>query len=243
MRIGIFSDVHGNIDALTNVLKAFEQRGVDEYVCLGDIIGYGADPEPCVQEIRRRCSTVVLGNHDAAGSGRMELDDYYQEAKDAIIYAWGRLGSDDREWLRGLPMTARRGDTLYCHGAPHAPELYEYLFSEEQADAYRFDFPRLPPVTFIGHSHLTVGFDITAEMVNGFVLPEVAIERGHKYVFTVGSVGQPRDRDNRACGVIHHVEERRIEYVRVPYDIAGTQKRILAAGLPPNFASRLAYGM
>ncbi len=243
MKIGIFSDVHGNIEALREVLGAFELRGVNEYVCLGDIIGYGAEPEPCVAEIRKRCQRVVIGNHDAAGSGRMALDDYYPEAKEAIVYAWNRLDESARDWLRGLPFTIRDGDTLYSHGAPHAPELFEYLFSEEQAETYCDDFGALPRVTFIGHSHLTVGFDITPQMAIGFVESEVQMREGHKYIFTVGSVGQPRDRDNRACGVIYHKTEARVEYVRVPYDIPRVQQKIINAGLPPNFATRLTHGM
>lgn len=243
MRIGIFSDVHANIEALSEVLKALKARGVEQYVCLGDIIGYGADPEPCVRAIRELARFTIMGNHDAAGSGRMNLEDYYLEARQAIAYSWGKLGADDRDWLGALPYSVRDGDALYCHGAPHAPELFEYLFSEEQVEDYRHDYDALAPVTFIGHSHLTVGFDITPRAVHGFVEPSVALAKGHKYIFTVGSVGQPRDRDTRAACVVYDTVEQRVEYVRVPYDIAATQKKILDAGLPRQFAQRLQLGM
>jgi diadenosine tetraphosphatase ApaH/serine/threonine PP2A family protein phosphatase len=243
MRIGIFSDVHANIEALTAVLKALKTRGVEKYVCLGDIIGYGADPEPCVRAIREVAAHVVIGNHDAAGSGRMNLEEYYTEARDAIRYSWSKLTDDDRNWLKSLPYAIRDGESLYCHGAPHAPELFEYLFSEDQVEAYRFEFASLAHVTFIGHSHLTVGFDITPRAVTGFVEPVISLEPGHKYIFTVGSVGQPRDRDTRAACVIYDDEAKRLEYVRTPYDIAATQRKIIAAGLPPQFAQRLQLGM
>jgi len=243
MRIGIFSDVHANIEALTAILKALETRGVDQYVCLGDIIGYGADPAPCIKAIREKTTHVVIGNHDAAGSGRMNLEDYYAEARDAIKYSWSKIDDSDKNWLRGLPYSVRDGEILYSHGAPHAPELFEYLFSEDQVDDYRHDFPKLATVTFIGHSHLTVGFDITPREVAGFVEPVVTLEKDHKYIFTVGSVGQPRDRDTRAACVIFDNIARRVEYVRVPYDISATQQKILAAGLPHQFAQRLQLGM
>ncbi len=243
MRIGIFSDVHANIEALTAILKALETRGVEQYVCLGDIIGYGADPEPCIREIRRLATHTVVGNHDAAGSGRMNLEEYYAEARAAIRYSWDKLGEDDRAWLRSLPYAVRDGEVLYCHGAPHAPEMFEYLFSEEQVDDYRHDFAALARVTFIGHSHLTVGFDLTPRHVAGFVEPAVTLENGHKYIFTVGSVGQPRDRDTRAACVVFDTAAARVEYVRVPYDISLTQQKILAAGLPQQFAQRLQLGM
>jgi predicted phosphodiesterase len=243
MRIGIFSDVHGNIEALSVVLAELERRGAKEYVCLGDILGYGADPGPCIKAIRARAKITILGNHDAAGAGRMNLEEYYIEAREAIIYAWSRIDDDERQWIKELPYAVRDGDILYSHGAPHAPELFEYLFSEEQLDEYCRNFADLPAVTFIGHSHLCVGFALTPTMVAGFVEEQVKIEPGHKYVLTVGSVGQPRDRDNRACAVIYDTDEQLVTYVRVPYDIPAAQKKILDAGLPRAFAARLQLGI
>ncbi|MCC6807288.1 MAG: metallophosphoesterase family protein [Deltaproteobacteria bacterium] len=243
MRIGIFSDVHANIEALTEVLRALRARDVEQFVCLGDVIGYGADPEPCIRAIREVTTHTILGNHDAAGCGRMNLNEYYAEAREAIVYSWGRLGEEDRSWIRSLPYSVRQDDILFCHGAPHAPEHFEYLFSEEQAEDYRQDFATLPGVTFIGHSHLTVGFALTPKHVAGFVEPEVRLQKGSKYIFTVGSVGQPRDRDTRAACVVFDTTDQRVEYVRVPYDISATQRKILAAGLPPQFAQRLQLGM
>jgi predicted phosphodiesterase len=195
MRIGIFSDVHANIEALTEVLRTLRARDVDQYVCLGDIIGYGADPEPCVRAIREVTTHTILGNHDAAGCGRMNLHEYYAEAREAIIYSWSRLNADDREWIRGLPYSVRQGDILFCHGAPHAPEQFEYLFSEEQAEDYRQDFSTLPGVTFIGHSHLTVGFSISAKHVAGFVEPEGKWHNGHQYLETSSRWGPSASRE------------------------------------------------
>lgn len=243
MRIGIISDVHGNYEALSAVFEELERRKVDEFVCLGDILGYGAEPGPCLTEIRKRCKIVILGNHDAAGSGRMNLEDYYPEARRAIAYAWENINDDHRQYIANLPYTKRLGEAMFCHGAPHAPEAFDYLFSADQADHYRADFADMPKVTFIGHSHLTVGFDFTPERVNGFIEPAVQMKDGHKYIFTVGSVGQPRDRDVRSCCVEYDTERQHVEYIRVPYDFQRTQKKIIDAGLPQTFALRLQLGM
>lgn len=243
MRIGIISDVHGNIEALTAVLEELDRRKVDQLVCLGDILGYGADPGPCLELIMKRCDIVILGNHDAAGSGRMNLDDYYPEAKRAIAYAWEHINNDQRQFIANLPYTRQQGSALFCHGAPHAPEAFDYLFSEDQAHTYVRNFAEMPQVTFIGHSHLTVGFDFTSETARGFVEPHVQMQPGHKYIFTVGSVGQPRDRDVRSCCVEYDTERHSVDYIRVPYDFQRTQKRIIDAGLPQTFALRLQLGM
>lgn len=244
MRIAILSDVHANLEALTEVERAIAKRGADLVVSLGDVVGYGASPNECCDILRRLAGVALLGNHDAAVTGRMDYAFYYDAARHALDWTAGVLRPEHRVWLGGLPYSDRVGDVGFSHGSPLQPEAYDYILASEQAAELIPIVDQLPRVTFIGHSHLTKVFALQA----GSEVVEVSgrkfrLRPGYKYVVTVGAVGQPRDYDNRACFVLHDTDERSVEYVRVPYDIETSAQRIFAAKVAANFGRRLFLGI
>ncbi|MEL7371401.1 MAG: metallophosphoesterase family protein [Myxococcota bacterium] len=244
MRYAILSDVHGNIEALDAMLKRLtEIGGIDKYYCLGDIVGYGADPDTCCSKIRELCEVTLLGNHDAAVAGRMDYSYYYDAAREALDWCREQVSDENLEWLKGLPYTHRLSEVELCHGSPFEPEEYDYIFALEQARDLIEQKPDLADVTFIGHSHLTKVFALTDEDALDVVAPKFTLKPDMKYVITVGSVGQPRDYDPRACAGIYDTETRHFEYVRVEYDIDSQRQKIVDAGLAQNFGTRLYLGI
>lgn len=243
MRIAIISDIHSNIEALTEVFKVIDQQNVDRIVSLGDVVGYGASPNPCCDLVREHAEVTLLGNHDAAVAGRMDYSFYYDAARHALDWSANMITEENLGWLRSLPFTYRIGDIGFCHGSPIDPKAYEYIFALEQArDVMPFS-AELPEVTFIGHSHLCKAFAMGNGEVNDVVAQKFGVRRGYKYIISVGSVGQPRDYDNRACFVIHDTEARTVEYMRVEYDIESSARRIFDADLALNFGKRLFLGV
>lgn len=243
MRIAIISDIHSNIEALTEVMKTIDKQKVDRIVCLGDVVGYGASPNPCCDIVRANAEITLLGNHDAAVAGRMDYSFYYDAARHALDWSANALDEDKLEWLRSLPYTYRIGDVGFSHGSPIDPRSYEYIFALEQARELTPFSGDLPEVTFIGHSHLCKAFALGSGEVNDVVAQKFGIRKGFKYIISVGSVGQPRDYDNRACFVIHDTENRTVEYLRVEYDIQTSAQKIFDADLALNFGKRLFLGV
>ncbi|MBF5040841.1 metallophosphoesterase family protein [Aggregicoccus sp. 17bor-14] len=243
MRIAIISDIHSNIEALTEVLRVAEEQRVDRIVSLGDTVGYGASPNPCCDLVRSVAEVTLLGNHDAAVAGRMDYSFYYDAARHALDWSASVLSDENLAWLRSLPYTYRLGDVGFCHGSPVEPQAYEYIFALEQARELTAHVADLPEVTFIGHSHLCKAFAIGNGEVNDVVAQKFGIRRGYKYLISVGSVGQPRDYDNRACFVICDTGARTVEYLRVEYDIDAAAQKIYDADLALNFGKRLYLGV
>lgn len=244
MRYAIISDIHGNIEALEAILRRFEEIGsIDEYYCLGDIVGYGAEPDACCSRVKELCKVTLLGNHDAAVAGRMDYSYYYDAAREALDWCVDKLSAENMEWLKGLPYTHRTGHVEFSHGSPLQPEEYDYIFALEQARDLGQQKADLADVTFIGHSHLTKVFAISGDEAMDVVAPKFTLKPDMKYVITVGSVGQPRDYDPRACAGIYDTELRKFEYVRVDYDIEAQRQKIINAGLAHNFGTRLLLGI
>jgi len=243
MRYGILSDVHGNLEALEAVLAHLKAQAVDSYAFLGDAVGYGANPNDACELLRPLVSLAVVGNHDAAVSGRMEYADYYEAARHALDWCASQLSAENMEWLKGLPYKAHNDVMDISHGAPIAPEVFDYLFTAEQVVDLLEDYTNLPPVTFIGHSHLTISFEITADQVSPMMSQEITLKENAKYIITVGSVGQPRDRDPRACCGIFDADKRTFKYHRLEYPKELTRQKIISAGLAPVFGDRLLVGM
>jgi diadenosine tetraphosphatase ApaH/serine/threonine PP2A family protein phosphatase len=243
MRIAIISDIHSNIEALTEVLRVADTQQVDRVVSLGDIVGYGASPNPCCDLVRSVTEVTLLGNHDAAVAGRMDYSYYYDAARHALDWSANVLSDENLAWLRSLPYTYRIGMVGFCHGSPIDPQAYEYIFALEQARDLMPHVEELPEVTFIGHSHLCKAFAFGDGEVSDVVAPKFELVPGHKYIVSVGSVGQPRDFDNRACFVICDTRARTVEYVRVEYDIMAAAQKIYDAELSFNFGRRLFRGV
>lgn len=243
MRIAIISDIHSNIEALTEVVKVIDELRADRVVCLGDVVGYGASPNECCEIIRNLAEVTLLGNHDAAVAGRMDYSFYYEAARQALDWSASVIADEHLAWLKSLPYTYRIGEVGFCHGSPLDPQAYEYIFALEQARELVPYIEELPEVTFIGHSHLCKAFAIGPDDVTDVVAQKFGIKRGSKYIVSVGSVGQPRDYDNRSCFVLYDTDARTVEYHRVEYDIESSAQRIFDADLAVNFGKRLFLGV
>lgn len=244
MRYGIFSDTHGNLDALEAVLRALEREQVDTLICLGDTVGYGAQPNECCNRVRGLTRHTILGNHDAAVAGRMDYSYYYDAAREALDLHASILTADNMQWLRGLNYSERDGDTHFCHGSPVDLEEFEYIFSVEQAATCIPIWDQLGKVTFIGHSHLCKSFAIARDRVYEVVTKDFEIHPEFRYVISVGSVGQPRDHDPRASYTIFDSRSGDFHFRRVEYDVAAAAQKIFNDHrLSDSFGARLFAGV
>jgi len=242
VRYGIFSDTHANIEALNTVLTALEDDGVDRFVCLGDTVGYGGSPNECCDRVRDVAAFTILGNHDAAVAGRMDYSYYYDAAREALDTHREELTDDNLEWLKGLPYEVKENDLAFCHGSPLNLEEFEYIFSKEQAARCLEMYPDLAVATFIGHSHLCKSFALSETEVHEVVTTKFELRPDHRYIISVGSVGQPRDGNPLSAYTILDTDESTFEFKRVSYDIDGAADKIRAAKLSPSFAERLFIG-
>jgi diadenosine tetraphosphatase ApaH/serine/threonine PP2A family protein phosphatase len=244
MRIGIISDIHSNFEALTEVVRSTEGLRLDTVICLGDVVGYGASVNECCELVRKTAEVTLLGNHDAAVAGRMDYSFYYDAARHALDWTASRIEPAHMEWLKALPYTHRIEEVGFSHGSPVLAENYDYVFAVEQARELLPHFASLAEVTFIGHSHLCKAFALhPGGDVHDVGAKRFGLRRGYRYVVSVGSVGQPRDYDNRACYVVYDSSQRIVEYHRVPYDIDTAAKKIFDADLALNFGRRLFLGV
>ncbi len=243
MKLGIISDTHGNLEALTACLATLKEAGAEEFVCLGDTVGYGANPNECADLIRKTVVFTILGNHDAAVAGRMDYTYYRDDAREVLDYHKKILTNENMAWLRGLEYTHTHRGVGFCHGSPLEPSAFEYIFMEEHAEDLLPVYERLPPLTFIGHSHLCRAFELAPSGVADLTPVELKLDPEKKYIVSVGSVGQPRDYDPRAACGLYDIDAAFYQLVRVPYDIDAAASKILAAGLSPIFAKRLFIGV
>ena len=240
MRYAVLSDIHGNLESLRAVLADVGDHA-DAILCLGDTVGYGADPGPCVELLAERGAIAVAGNHEYAVAGRLGLEWFNRYARAAAEWTVEQLGDDCRGYLGALPLVTEVGDATLVHASPGRPEEWEYVVTAEDGLAAFEGFNTR--LCFVGHSHVPGVWSI------GSSGPEyesravtVELEAGRRYLVNVGSVGQPRDRDVRASYALWAVDERRIDLRRVAYDVEGARRKILDAGLPSFLADRLRAG-
>lgn len=245
MRLGIFSDVHANIEAMTAVMEAYRREQIDEYYCLGDVVGYGASPNECADLVRSVAKVTILGNHDAAVAGRMDYSYYYEAARQALDQHARQLTKENLEWLKGLPYKhdLPEHDVTLCHGSPVRLEEFEYIFAPEQARECLSMWNELAQLTLIGHSHLCKVFALRPGEVEELPPRKLTLRKGWKYIVSVGSVGQPRDADNRASYTIFDTESREFDFKRVEYDIEAAATKIFEGNLERNFGHRLFIGI
>ncbi len=245
MRLGIFSDIHANYEALSAVLEAYREENIDVYYCLGDTVGYGGSPNECADLVRGLAKTTILGNHDAAVSGRMDYSYYYEAARHALDAHAAVLSEANMSWLKALPYQEKLEDidVLLCHGSPVRLEEFEYIFAPEQARECLPIFEELGHITLIGHSHLCKVFALSRNSVEELPSNDFELEPDKKYIVSVGSVGQPRDFDNRASYTVYDSDKKRFEFKRIEYDIELAADKVLRARLERNFAHRLFIGV
>lgn len=245
MRLGILSDTHANYEALSAVFEAYKHESIDDFYCLGDTVGYGGSPNECSDLVRSWVKQTVLGNHDAAVAGRMDYSYYYEAARHALDTHANAMSDENIEWLRNLQYDLRlpEHDLHLCHGSPVRLEEFEYIFAPEQARECLPIYGQLAHLTLIGHSHLCKVFALTEDSVEELPPIDFDLQPERKYICSVGSVGQPRDYDNRASYTVYDTERKRFEFKRVEYDIETAADKILRSKLERNFAHRLFIGV
>jgi len=240
MRRAILSDVHSNLEALEAVLESVAERGADSIICLGDMVGYGANPNEVVDTLRGLENVAVRGNHDHAANDP-NLDSFFNRWGRAAI-AWTRkvLTKENRDYLAALPLTFAQGSVRLVHASPEEPASWRYILGArgagEQFDAFEED------LCLIGHSHVPLTIRSDAAGISEEHGNTVKLAEGARYIINVGSVGQPRDGDPRAAYGIYDDERSTIERVRVPYDHESAAGKIVEAGLPSFLADRLSRG-
>jgi diadenosine tetraphosphatase ApaH/serine/threonine PP2A family protein phosphatase len=245
LRAAVLSDIHSNRQALEAVLAAVDETAVDQIWCLGDMVGYGADPDACTALIRERSDACLVGNHDLAVLGALDTSTFSENAAAAVEWTRENVSAETLDFLAELdPAGAREGVGLF-HASPRDP-IWEYVLSSDQAEAgFEAQEQR---VGLIGHSHIALffvrlpetrpGYAQGAQADDGF---EVEVHEG-EWLLNPGSVGQPRDGDPRAAWLELDTEAWTARFHRVPYDVEGAAAAITAAGLPPVLAERLEVG-
>jgi len=242
VRIAVISDIHGNWHAFEAVLADIDNEHVDEIWCLGDIVGYGPQPNRCVDSARERSAICLIGNHDLAAIGRVSLDDFSPDAAVSARWTADELASTARDFLAQLePKGTRLGAELF-HGSPRDP-VWEYILSEPSVRAALE--MTASNLVLVGHSHIPIALLLSNgdTLAGGLAKGGSDLElTGGRWLLNPGSVGQPRDGDPRAAYLLLDLERRNAHFRRVPYDIEATQAEIRANGLPENLATRLTDG-
>lgn len=239
MRFAILSDLHANLEATEAVLRDAQEEGCTHFVCLGDVVGYNANPHDCLEIIRKMQCPVVKGNHDEQATLAGSSHNFNELAEAAINWTREHLTDEDKQWLRGLPFTQQVQGFTIVHATLDTPAEWGYVFNGFDAVS-SFSFQQTT-VCFFGHTHVAGAF-VHDGGVRKIRLDQLQIEKTKKYFINVGSVGQPRDSDWRAAYCIFHVEDQLVELRRVKYDLATAQKKIIEAGLPTLLADRLELG-
>lgn len=239
MRYAIFSDIHSNLEALEAVLHDAEEQKCTHYVCLGDVVGYNANPHECVTRIQELDCPIVKGNHDEQASLDESSRDFNEMAEAAIEWTRDHLADADKNWLADLKLQRQVRDFTIVHATLDTPAQWGYVFNNLDAAA-SFTYQHTS-VCFFGHTHMPMAF-IRDDGVKRVRIEQLRIDLTKKYFVNVGSVGQPRDGDWRAAYCVYHLEQNLIEQRRVKYDLATAQKKIIQAQLPALLAERLAVG-
>src|ERR1700688_1765609 len=237
MRYAIFSDIHGNLEALEAVLADARENKCTDFVCLGDVVGYNANPHECVDRIREMECPIVKGNHDEQASLVESSRDFNEMAEAAIQWTRDNLADADKVWWRALKLQRQRREFTIVHATLDTPEQWGYVFNN--LDAAASVTYQSATVCFFGHTHVPVAF-VRDEGVQRQRVDKLRIDPGKKYFINVGSVGQPRDGDWHAAYCIYHIDSNVVERRRLKYDLPTAQKKIIEAGLPRLLAERLA---
>jgi predicted phosphodiesterase len=243
MQVLIISDIHANLTALEAVLDAAKPSGYEAVWCLGDLIGYGPDPNDCVERVRELPDLVCLiGNHDQAALGKIPLERFNEDAREAAAWTREQLADGNEAYLLSLPSRVSFDEFTLAHGSPRQP-VWEYILDPQTAEMNFRSFHT--PYCLVGHSHLPLGFYLGrdnshAELVS---IPwDRKLDLEPRMILNPGSVGQPRDMDPRAAYAILDTDTATWEAFRVEYDVEQVQRRMIEAGLPERQALRLMSG-
>ena len=239
MKIALFGDIHANLEAFEAVLADSEAEKCNSFVCLGDIVGYNANPSECLDKVMVMGCPVVKGNHDEDAGGDHSLEMMNPIAAQALQWTREQLSDEQRDYLSRMRMVRQVEDFTIVHSTLDQPNVWNYVTNKFDAMSnFSYQFTQ---VCFHGHTHVPRVFTRNARVLE--VNPDsIDIEDGMKYFINAGSVGQPRDGDWRASYCIYDMDKKVIYFRRVEYDIKTTQKKIIEAGLPQSLADRLEDG-
>lgn len=247
MKLALLSDIHANLEALDACLAHARKLGVERYAVLGDVVGYGADPGPCVDRVMalaQRGAFVVLGNHDAAAIGGL-CEAMTDEAREAIYWTREQLDADQRDFLRALPLSCTHDEVLFVHASAAQPGSWPYVQSEALARACLAQAD--PRIVVAGHVHEPCLYHTIADGSVRRHRPRagtaIALTGQRRWLVVLGAVGQPRDGDPAACLALLDTAAGTVSFQRVAYDVAEAARKIRAAGLPERLALRLELGM
>ncbi|MFA5411136.1 MAG: metallophosphoesterase family protein [Candidatus Omnitrophota bacterium] len=241
MRYGIFSDIHSNLEAWEAAITAYQSENIDRYLCLGDVVGYAANPKECVAAVAALAAVTVAGNHDWASVDLFSLDYFNPLAREAICWTKRNLGGREKSFLESLRLTYKNEDLTLVHGTLDNPEDFNYLSDDFSAKGtFRLLENNL---CFVGHTHVS---GIFVQDKDGRIYYQddagIRIKEDNKYIINVGSVGQPRDGNPQACYCIYDSAKKEAEIKRIGYDIEAAARKIVNAGLPRFLAERLLSG-
>ncbi len=238
-KYAVLGDIHANLEALTAVVEDAQKRGVTDFVCVGDVVGYNACPSECIKVIRDIGCITVRGNHDHYCSYNESLDDFQPLAASVIAWTRRHLTDEDVRWLRELPYHKAHGGFMLVHSTLDMPERWGYVFDTLAAEA-NFTY-QMTSLCFHGHTHVPMIYEKQRDVMR--IEPcKIKVAFGTKYFINVGSVGQPRDSDPRSAYVLYCPKSKELEFVRVRYDVEQAMARNMKAGLPERLALRLAQG-
>jgi predicted phosphodiesterase len=241
MRLALISDIHGNLEALRAVLEDIERRKVDQIDCLGDVIGYGCDPVECLQLVEEHCTIKLMGNHEYAALGVLPPEAMNLHARQSIHWTLEQLGDRGISMISDFEMKAETEQYLLVHASPYEPDEWHYVLSEHEAGIGFDSF--MQPLAFHGHTHLPMIFCKTPTgKLRTIVGHDFDPDEECRYLINVGSVGQPRDRDPRACYAIYDSNEVSVTYHRLDYDVEAAQAKMCRADMPQMLIERLEVG-
>jgi diadenosine tetraphosphatase ApaH/serine/threonine PP2A family protein phosphatase len=241
MKIAVMSDVHGNLEAFQSVIASFSNHGVEKVMFLGDIVGYGANPNECIELLTSICEDNIAGNHDYAAVGKTDITYFNPHARKAILWTSDVLSQANKRFLAALPLSATLPHGILVHSTPQHPELWDYIISVSEARIHFRNFTQ--HLCFVGHSHRPGIFMLDRSGAVSFAdLASITLKEDSRYIINVGSVGQPRDGNPLASYGLYDTTTQQYRLIRVAYNIALAQQKILAAGLPPFLAERIAVG-
>jgi len=241
MRYGIFSDVHSNLEALQEVIEVYKKEDIDRYLCVGDVVGYAANPKECIEKVKTLAMITIAGNHDWASTDLFSTEYFNPAASKAISWTKRNLSGQDRYFLESLKLIYENEDLTLAHGRLDSPQDFGYML--DGCAAVKTFALMQTQFCFIGHSHVP-GIFIQDFKRHIYYQQDYSmdIKDGFKYIVNAGSVGQPRDGNPKAAYCIYDTDKKEVQIKRISYDIKKARKKILEAGLPQFLGERLLLG-
>ena len=233
----LFSDIHGNLEALKAIVDDARAQGITNFACLGDLVGYGPDPSGCVAMVQEIGCACVKGNHDDDASNDRDLWNLSDNARESLLWTREHLSESQKTWLRELPYQRRLGRNMLVHSTLEEPSNWHYV--RNKFDAEMALSKQKVPVCFFGHTHVPVCYQSNNQGTKKISDSEISLAKDMRYLVNVGSVGQPRDGDPKACYVIFDSTANTLSYRRVDYNIGEVVRGIADAGLSPDLGARL----